>query len=162
MRNNVRMRRERRLSKIDVSLNLIPYMDLMVVLIPFLLTGVVFSKLAILDLKLPVSSAAAPAAAEAKEPFRLIVTLQQDAVTVRGSGLSVIRVPLQNGQYDLGGLATTLQQVKASYPQEKSLILLSEPDIPYEFLVAVMDVCREGPSSQELFPDISIGEVKRA
>ncbi len=161
MRNSLRLRRERRLAKIDTSLNLIPYMDLMVVLIPFLLTGVVFSKLAVLELKLPASSSATPAA-EAKEPFRLLVTLQQDAVTVRGSGLDVTRLPLQNGQYDLGGLATMLRQVKSAYPQEKALILLSEPDIPYESLVAVMDVCREGPSSQELFPDISIGEVKRA
>ena len=162
MRNSLRMRRERRLSKTDVSLNLIPYMDLMVVLIPFLLTGVVFSKLAVLELKLPTSSAAAPAAAEVKPPFSLLVTLQPDAVTVRGGGLNVMRLPLQNGQYDLAGLATMLQQVKSAYPQEKALILLSEPDIPYESLVAVMDVCREGPASQELFPDISIGEVKRA
>lgn len=162
MRNSVRMRRERRLSKIDTSLNLIPYMDLMVVLIPFLLTGVVFSKLAVLELKLPTSSSSAPAAAEAKQPFSLIVTLQQDAVTIRGSGLTVTRFPLQDGRYDLGGLTATLQQVKSSYPLEKALILLSEPDIPYESLVAVMDVCREGPASQELFPDISIGEVKRA
>jgi biopolymer transport protein ExbD len=162
MRNSVRSRRERRLGKIDTSLNLIPYMDLMVVLIPFLLTGVVFSKLAVLELKLPASSASTPAAAEATPPFSLIVTLQQDALTVRGSAINVTRFALQNGQYDLAGLATALQQVKSSHPQEKTLILLSEPDIPYELLVAVMDVCREGPASQELFPDISIGEVKRA
>jgi len=161
MRASVRTRRERRLSRIDTTLNLIPYMDLMVVLIPFLLTGVVFSKLAVLELKLP-TAAAGPSAPEPKQPFSLIVTLQQDAVTVRGGGLSVVRLPRQNGQYDLAGLATTLRQIKSAYPQEKALILLSEPDIPYESLIAVMDACREGPASQELFPDISIGEVKRA
>lgn len=162
MRNSLRIRRERRLGKMDMSLNLIPYMDLMVVLIPFLLTGVVFSKLAVLDLKLPTSSASALPAAEAREPFRLIVTIHQDAVTVRGTGLEVTRLPQQSSKYDLGGLSAMLQQVKSAHPQEKAVILLSEPDIPYESLVEVMDVCREGPSSQELFPDVSIGEVKRA
>jgi hypothetical protein len=54
-----------------------------------------------------------------------------------------------------------LQRVKSSYPQEKSVILLSEPDVAYESLVEVMDVCRKAGPSQELFPDISIGEVKR-
>lgn len=162
MRNSLRMRRERRLAKMDTSLNLIPYMDLMVVLIPFLLTGVVFSKLAVLELKLPTSSSAAPAVTEAKDPFRLIVTIHHDSVTVRGTGLTVTKLPRHEGKYDLGGVATVLQQVKASYPQEKALILLSEPDIPYETLVEVMDACREGPASQELFPDISIGEVKQA
>jgi biopolymer transport protein ExbD len=137
-------------------------MDLMVVLIPFLLTGVVFSKLAVLELKLPASAASTPGATEAKPPFSLIVTLQRDVLTVRGGGLNVTRLPLQDGTYDLSGLAVALHQVKSAYPQEKTIILLSEPDIPYESLIAVMDVCREGPGSQELFPDISIGEVKHA
>jgi biopolymer transport protein ExbD len=76
--------------------------------------------------------------------------------------LDVTRLGLQDGKYDLAGLKGLLLRVKASYPQEKSVILLSEPDVAYESLVEVMDACREAGPSQELFPDISIGEVKRA
>jgi biopolymer transport protein ExbD len=162
MRNSLRQRRARRQGHDDNSLNITPFMNLMVVLIPFLLTGVVFSRLAVLDLNLPTASSTQAATPPAQEPFRLIVALHQDAISVRGSGLDVTRLALQGGKYDLASLKGLLLRVKASYPQEKSVILLSEPDVAYESLVEVMDACREAGPSQELFPDISIGEVKRA
>jgi biopolymer transport protein ExbD len=161
MRNSVRQRRARRFGQGDDSLNITPFMNLMVALIPFLLTGVVFSRLAVLELNLPTASNAHAATSPAQEPFRLIVALHQDGMSIRGSGLDMNRLALQDGKYDLPGLTAVLQRVKASYPQEKAVILLSEPDVAYESLVEVMDVCREAGPSQELFPDISIGEVKR-
>lgn len=161
MRHSVRQRRAKRLNQGDHSLNITPFMNLMVVLIPFLLTGVVFSRLAVLDLNLPTASSA-QAAPPVQEPFRLIVALHRDGISVRGSGLDVTRLALQHGRYDLAGLSAVLRRVKASYPREKSVILLSEPNVAYESLVQVMDVCREAGPSQELFPDISIGEVTPA
>ncbi len=162
MRNSLRQRRARRQGQRDDSLNITPFMNLMVALIPFLLTGVVFSRLAVLDLNLPTASSAQAATPPVQEPFKLIVALHHDAISVRGSGLSVTRLALRDdGTYDLAGLTALLQRVKASYPLEKSVILLSEPDVAYESLVEVMDVCREAGPSQELFPEISIGEVKR-
>lgn len=143
----------------ETTLNITPFMNLMVVLIPFLLSGVVFSRLAILEMNLPTSQGATQAAPSTKEPFRLIVTLHPKELTVRGSGVDVTRFPLQDGKYDLNGLVTVLQKVKQANPTEKSAIILSEPDIPYASLVAVMDACRE-KGSQVLFPDISIGEVR--
>jgi len=161
MRNNARIRRARRFGRGDDSLNITPFMNLMVVLVPFLLTGVVFSRLAVLELNLPTGSTAQAATPPAQEPFRLIVALHHDGISVRGSGMAVTRLALQDGQYDVRGLTDILQRVKASYPAEKAVILLSEPDVAYESLVGVMDACRQSGPSQELFPDISIGEVKR-
>jgi biopolymer transport protein ExbD len=147
--------------EVDTSLNITPFMNLMVVLIPFLLTGVVFSKLAVMDLNLPSASASERSPSEAQEPLRLIVTLHSHEITIRGSGLGVTRLPSQEERHNLKGLAGILQRVKTAHPTEKSVIILSEPDIPYESLVEVMDTCR-GNSDQELFPDISIGEVKKS
>ncbi len=157
-----RMRwRQRRLRQGDTSLNITPLMNLMVVLVPFLLTTVVFSKLAILDLNLPSSSAAEQTASEKKDPFRLIVTLHQNGLTVQGSGLKITQIPPIEGKHDLKGLAAILYKMKTAFPEEKSIIILSEPEVSYESLIEIMDTCRTGPSG-ELFPDISIGEVKRS
>ncbi len=161
MSSRIRSHGVRRLRQGDTSLNVTPLMNLMVVLIPFLLTTVVFSKLAILDLNLPSSSAAGQTTPEKKEPFRLIVTLHQDVLAVQGSGLVVTPIPSREGKYDLKELAAILQRVKTAFGEERSIIILSEPEVPYESLVEVMDTCRTGPSG-ELFPDISIGEVKRS
>ncbi|MFQ5597575.1 MAG: ExbD/TolR family protein [Nitrospiria bacterium] len=142
-----------------VSLNITPFMNLMVVLIPFLLSGIVFSRLAILEMKLPTGQSATSAIKAEKDPFRLIVTLREKELTILGSGIKKTQLPFKKGNYDLAGLTSILKQMKQQHPQETSMILLSEPEIPYESLIAIMDACREDQAAV-LFPDISIGEVK--
>lgn len=154
---NRRMRRRRSVDATE--LNITPFMNLMVVLIPFLLSGVVFSRLAILEMKLPTTQNEAAVSKREKEPFRLVVTLREKGVTVLGSDIDRTRFPKKESVYELEGLSELLMQVKAKHPGENALILLSEPEIPYEALIAVMDACRE-KEGRALFPEISIGEVK--
>ncbi|MEO2054643.1 MAG: biopolymer transporter ExbD [Nitrospira sp.] len=151
----------RRKNSGDLSLNITPFLNLMVVLVPVLLSGVVFSRVAILEMSLPSVPTKEVHAEMPKETFKLIVTIRRDELVVRGSGVGTRRLPGKKGTYNLKKLAVLLQKVKEKYPGEKSLILLSEPEIPYESLIAVMDTCREYQSDL-LFPDISIGEVKPA
>ncbi len=141
------------------ELNITPFMNLMVVLIPFLLSGIVFSRLAVLEMKLPASQNEAAASKPAKDPFRLVVTLRKQGLTVLGTGIDRVQFPRKQSLYELEGLSDLLVKVKARHPKESALILLSEPEIPYEALIAVMDACRE-KAGELLFPDISIGEVK--
>ena len=46
---------------------------------------------------------------------------------------------------DLTGETVHLVQVKDEYPDEQNVILVPEPDIPYEVLVLTMDSTREDP-----------------
>ncbi|MFQ5579462.1 MAG: biopolymer transporter ExbD [Nitrospiria bacterium] len=149
----------RRKNSGDLTLNITPFLNLMVVLVPVLLSGVVFSRVAILEMSLPSAPGKAVQAKVAKESFKLIVTIRQNGLVVQGSGVGSRRLTGKRGKYDLKKLGAILQRVKSKYPKEKSMILLSEPEIPYESLIAVMDTCREF-KSDPLFPDISIGEVK--
>ena len=155
----MRNRAHRRSHTDATELNITPFMNLMVVLIPFLLTGVVFSRLAILEMKLPAAQEKSAVSETVKDPFRLVVTLRETGLTVLGTGIDRVEFPVQGAVYDLSGLATLLTEMKALHPGEKGLILLSEPDISYDSLIAVMDVCREKDEAA-LFPEISIGEVQ--
>ncbi|MBI5197986.1 MAG: biopolymer transporter ExbD, partial [Nitrospirae bacterium] len=74
--------------------------------------------------------------------------------------LPITRIPKVGGNYDLKALSDLLLDLKSQYPKEKSIVLLSEPQIPYESLVEVMDTCRSRASS-ELYPDVTLGEVKK-
>lgn len=155
----MRNRARRRSHTDETELNITPFMNLMVVLIPFLLSAVVFSRLAILEMKLPAAQDNASVSEAVKDPFRLVVTLRETGLTVLGTDVGRVEFPVQGTGHDLGGLAMLLTKVKALHAGEKSLILLSEPDISYESLIAVMDVCREN-DEVALFPEISIGEVQ--
>lgn len=154
--------RKRRQSETP-EMNITAFMNLMVVLVPFLLITAVFSRLAIIELNLPAASTAA-----VEEPtFQLEVTIREDGLEVgeRSQGL-LTRLPRSDGHYDFSGLASYLQRVKANYPDMSNVTVLLEPDVSYDTLVQVMDVLRfyevrEGRQvvRAELFPDISIGDA---
>jgi biopolymer transport protein ExbD len=159
----MRSKWRRRRNTEDPELDITAFMNLMVVLVPFLLITAVFSRMAIIELNLP-----AAAAAPATEPvFQLEVIVREDGLEVgeRTQGL-LTRLPLAGGTYDLAGLGSYLQRVKATYPDMSSATVLLEPGVPYDTLVQVMDTLRMYEVRQdgelvkaELFPDIAIGDA---
>ena len=73
-----------------------------------------------------------------------------------------------NDEYDFETLAQYVMSLKRDYPDQEAASVLLEPDIPYDYLIRVMDVVRsaEMPGSDQdlpirvaLFPNISIGEA---
>src|SRR5690606_32529188 len=76
--NRRRWQRHRRHEAAE--LNITAFMNLMVILVPFLLITAVFSRLAIIELNLPTSQAAAD---QVEEPrFQLEITVRSDVIEV--------------------------------------------------------------------------------
>jgi len=151
----------------QTELNITAFMNLMVILVPFLLITAVFSRLAILELNLPSSEATL---AEEKEPeFQLEITVRETGIEVGDRNAGVLnRIENTNEGYDLGELSGYLQRVKQQFPDKANATVLLEQEIPYEVLVQVMDTVRiveridESQSravKYELFPEISIGDA---
>ena len=150
-----------------VELNITAFMNLMVVLVPFLLITAVFSQVAILDLNLPTDG---DASADPAEPeFHLEITVRENRIDVgdRGTGLLTVIENSSQG-YELDELGEYLERVKQRFPDKADATLLLEPEISYQTLVSVMDKVRvierlDAESSQvmsyELFPEISIGDA---
>lgn len=157
-------RRRRRTATSQVELNITAFMNLMVILVPFLLITAVFSRMSILDLNVPTPQAAQN---EVKKDFQLEITIRDDAVAVgdRHGGL-IRRITRVDGDYDYAALSRLLQEIKRRYPDKRDVVLLLEPDIPYDSLIHIMDATRAVPVMRagervqaELFPDISIGDA---
>ena len=163
----IRSRRGDRRRHDAVELNITAFMNLMVILVPFLLITAVFSRLAILELNLPGSSS------EPVEPqeqtFQLEVIVRQDKIEVgdRNQGLLGI-YPNSDDGYDYAALAVKLLELKERYPSKTDASILLEQDIAYDTLVQVMDTVRVAQEVNEeegqiersdLFPDISIGDA---
>ncbi|MBN1238700.1 MAG: biopolymer transporter ExbD [Gammaproteobacteria bacterium] len=149
------------------ELNITAFMNLMVILVPFLLITAVFSRLAIIELNLPTSAAAAD---QVEEPrFQLEITIRADAIEVGDRNAGVLkRLAADADGHDLAGLSEYLAEIKRSFPDQLDATLLLEPDISYEVLVAVMDRVRVAERVDEatkrvvrteLFPDIAIGDA---
>ncbi|MDE2077214.1 MAG: biopolymer transporter ExbD [Burkholderiales bacterium] len=158
--------RSRRLRKQGAAhLEITAFINLIVVLVPFLLSTAVFSRLAVIDLTLPAQSSGV---GQLKvNDLQLEVTIQPDALELgdRVGGL-IARLPNQGGAPDVAALSRVVQQIKVKYPDKKDVTLLAQPDTPYDTMVHVMDALREGHVVQdnklvqgELFPNISIGDA---
>ncbi|SRR5690606_20567517 len=167
----LRRRRQRRRHAEVAEMNITAFMNLMVVLVPFLLITAVFSRMSILELNLPTSQTDAQELPD--EPtFQLEITVRESAIEVGDRTAGVLkRFDAADGQHDLEGLAEYLLEVKRRFPDKLDATLLLEPEIPYELIVAVMDRVRAAErlddGSQrivqlELFPEIAIGDATLA
>lgn len=148
----------------ETELNITPFLNLMVVLVPFLLITAAFSHFSILDLYLP---AARPNQQDNPKELHLEVVIRPQALELgdRNGGL-IQRLAKGPEGYDLKGLNDLLTQLKARYPDKRDITLLSEADTRYEVLVQVMDAVRVadvyeagGVTQVELFPEISLGDA---
>lgn len=147
------------------ELNITAFMNLMVILVPFLLITAVFSRLAVLELNMP--SPSAQTSEDQEQKFNLEVTIREDVIQVgdRRSGLLRSFAMREDG-HDYVALGEFLQALKARFPDQTEATLLLEPDVPYDVLVQVMDTVRvavlageEETLRAELFPEISIGDA---
>ena len=157
--------RTRRPQKPAAHLEITAFINLIVVLVPFLLSTAVFSRLAVVDLTLPAQSTGAAKLEENK--LLLEVVLWPDRIDV-GGRIGGLRQSIPNvaGGYDMAALSALMQQIKSEHPQELEATVLAQPDTPYDTLVQVMDNVRgtyttKGPKiiRGELFPSISIGDA---
>ena len=146
------------------DLNIVPMIDMMVILVFFLLFTAVFSNTNILELNLPAPNSSVP---ELPKGLNLEVIVRQNAIEIADRNSGVMHTsPKKAGDYDYNDLSEFLKQVKARYPDTLAASVLLEADIPYDVLVQTMDNTRvwqdhSGPSIKlvELFPDISVGDA---
>ena len=150
------------------ELNITAFMNLMVILVPFLLITAVFSRLAVLELNLPGSSNE-PLNPE-EQTFQLEVTVRVTGIEVGDRNLGALGVyPNNDDGYDYAALSTKLSDIKERYPEKTDASILLEADIRYDTLVQVMDRVRVAEKIEndnvvrsDLFPDISIGDAPAA
>ncbi len=147
------------------ELNITAFMNLMVILVPFLLITAVFSRLAILELNLPGSSTEPVDPQE--QAFQLEVIVRQEKIEVGDRNQGLLGVyPNDVDGYDYEALRVKLEELKERYPKKSDASILLEQDIAYDTLVQVMDTVRVRESIEDdsivrsdLFPDISIGDA---
>lgn len=156
--------RKRRLRKPHAALEVSAFINLIVVLVPFLLTTAVFTRLSVLELSLPSRSSAIE---KLSGELQLEVVIRSEALEVgdRIGGL-IERIPRSGTGHDLKSLAALMNGLKQRFPQTTKATVLAEPATSYEVIVAVMDSMRAGRQLQgkevvnvDFFPDLSIGDA---
>ena len=157
-------RRKQEVPELDIT----AFLNLMVVLIPFLLISAVFTQVTVIELNMPPpSDDPQQQEKDKKEKLELEVVIRSDSIEIHGGKAGLIsRYKMEDDQFDYAEISKKLQQLKSRFAEETTSMILLEPEINYDTLVQVMDTVRlyeideDGSLIQaELFPDISIGDA---
>lgn len=127
---------------VSVELNLVPFIDLMSVLITFLLITAVWTQVSMIQIGSSLYAKKDESQNPPKPPPNADVALKVD-VKVEGYvltiGTQIISLPKVANAYDNASLVAQLQRVKQLYPEKVDAIVSMSDLIPYEQLIITMD-----------------------
>lgn len=155
----------RRLGKDPAEPDMTTFLNLMVVLVPFLLITAVFSRITIVELSLPSS---ASGSAPSEPSFGIEVMVRERGLEITNGTSVIASIPKLEEEYDLHTLSELMLSLKRDHPDRSDASVLLEPSIEYDHLIRVMDAVRsaeltlegqEEPTRVALFTDISIGDA---
>ncbi|PLW68064.1 ExbD/TolR family protein [Pseudohalioglobus lutimaris] len=165
------MRKFRRSRPEEAELDITAFMNLMIVLVPILLLGMVFSRITVVDVVLPEAAGGEPD----QPPKQLELVIRAEGMRVDyPAGILLKAIPLnEDGDQDFALLSLVLQEVKRQLVEQgiekRDITLLPEPQVDYQTIVSAMDTVRSFKAlvaasmvDAALFPDISFGQAPEA
>lgn len=161
------MRRKHRRLQSEQDLDITPFMNLMIVLVPVLLLNMVFAHTSVLELNFPTGESMTT---EQAEELQVQVVIHADHIVVADNQGGMIKTITQSeGEYDFAQLKAVMKELKSRVPDKKDVIIMPSQETSYQALVSVMDTVRSYDAvvagslvEAELFPDISLGDAPAA
>ena len=158
-------RHSKKLKQESVEMDITAFMNLMVILIPFLLITAVFSRLTVLELNLPAKNAISKSQDKVKLQLELVV--RENTFDIQDANLGIIKHFVRSeDKTNWKAFTDILLEIKTRFPQETAITLLLDKKVKYKTLIEVMDRVRSADVVQftsvetvELFPNISIGDA---
>lgn len=127
---------------VDSEIPLIPFIDLLLCCIMFLLVTAVWNKLARLEINQQMPGAEAPldAPPDPADNIRLFLQIKQTGFVLAATDGSNIPIEKNGDQFDLEGLREKLRERRQQEPNRRDLIVAPEDGVLYTDVVAAMDV----------------------
>ncbi len=163
------MRHLRRRRHEEAELDITAFMNLMIVLVPILLLGMVFSRITVLGVVLPPIE---PGDLSDDNARAVELVLRDDGMRVDyPRGVLLKRIPkTDEGEHDFALLSLVLQEVKRQLREQgreqRAITILAEPNVDYQTIIRAMDTVRSFKAlvaasevDAALFPDIAFGDA---
>lgn len=137
----------------NVDLNLVPFIDLMSVLITFLLISAVWTQVSMIQLGASFASPRMDEQTPIKPPPLEDLVLRLDILDTGYRlliGKETKMIPKIGEDYDKAALLADLSKVKQMYPDKPGVKIQIQDEIVYEHVVGAMDVGLKAGFSPEL------------
>jgi biopolymer transport protein ExbD len=138
---------------LDSEIPLVPFIDLLLCCVMFLLVTAVWNRLARLDANQQVPGQASADQPPPEETIKLYLQVTASGFTIASTAGERIEIPKAGDEYDTEMLRTRLQERRQAEPNRHDLIVAPEDGVLYEDVVAAMDL-----AVGEGFEDVSLSD----
>jgi len=139
---------------LDSEIPLVPFIDLLLCCVMFLLVTAVWNRLARLDANQQVPGPQAQMdQPPPEETIRLYLQVTQAGYTIASTAGERIEIPKAGDAYDVETLRTRLQERRQAEPNRRDMIVAPEDGVLYEDVIAAMDL-----TIGEGFRDVSLSD----
>ncbi|HEY6080220.1 MAG TPA: biopolymer transporter ExbD [Polyangiaceae bacterium] len=152
------------------ELNIVPFLDIVVNILIFVLATVAVTFTATIVTNPPANKGPGVRAEIPTQALNLSVFIVSDGFSLKASGGNIapgcndagagIAVPKQSGNYDFAGLTACASRLKGSsadFADETQATITANPGVEFQTVVAVMDALRTTPTGDNLFENIQFG-----
>jgi biopolymer transport protein ExbD len=150
------------------ELNIVPFLDIIVNILIFVLATVAVTFTASIETSPPASRGTGVRAEIPSEALNLTIFIVNDGFSLKASGGNIapgcqgvgpgIAVPKVGGQYDYATLTSCAARLKGASPEfadETQAFITANPGTDFQTIVAVMDAVRATPEGDPLFDNIN-------
>jgi len=150
------------------ELNIVPFLDIIMNILIFVLATVAVTFTATIDTTPPASKGSGVRNEVPSEALNLTVLIVNDGFSLKASGGNIapgclgpgpgIAIPMVNGKYDLGSLTSCADRLKkssADYADENQVYITANPGTDYQTIVDVIDALRANAQGDVLFDNVN-------
>jgi biopolymer transport protein ExbD len=161
--------RKRRNIEEDTELNMVPIMNMFMVLIPFLLMSASFYHIKAINTSVPVhadtTSKRSADDLKKEKKITMVVELKTDEVRISAlcadlsskdlAALEKVVLRSTGREIHFSEISGHLAKIKEQYPASDTMILIPDDSILYDDIVQAMD-CARKTETRDLFPNVVI------
>ena len=153
------------------ELNIVPFLDIIMNVLMFVLATVSVTFTATIDTFPP--RAAAGGRPPTTPTLGLTVLIVPDGFSMKARGGNVapgcadtgpgIAIPKRDGAYDFDALKACAAKLKGAAPEfkdEMGVTISANPPIPYQVVISTMDAVRKNEQGEDLFPEVTFGVAR--
>lgn len=158
------LRLKRKEMEDDGEPNLVPIMNMFLVIIPFLLMSASFYTIKAVNTSIPVLSSGVDTQGEsALISLTVVAEIKKDLIKISAMSDKLTEKEIEQFKttypvegtsgYPLDKFSNHLQNIKSKYPKSDTLILIPDSSVDYETIIRAMDTARKA-GEITLFPNV--------
>lgn len=125
---------------LDAAINLVPYIDLLMTIMTFLIMTAVWTQIAMLEVQNAQSGPPDTPQEEPKDPIPpVMVLITETVLKIQEEGGEAREFPKGNEGFDLVGAKAVFDQLKQARPERVEVKMTAEDSVQYTDIIGVID-----------------------